>query len=269
MRLLTTASSAVRAQQLALDTVADNLANVNTNGFKARQVDFAETLAQNQNAGNLSGQGTQNPGQLDIGAGAVYRSISYNLEQGGLTKTDSPWDLAIAGSGYFPVTTSNGTTAYTRDGVFRVEFSTDQQGQSVGMIVDKQGNRLSTKPQFSILEGDTNFIINQDGKVMGLDKDGKTKNFGQINLAQFGKAERLSSIGDNLLVPTAESGPAVEMAPGSGDAGVIISQSLELSNVNLATAMAELIQAQRAYQVNVRMIQNGDQMEAIANSLRR
>ncbi len=272
MRIMATATSGVRAQQLAIDTAADNLANINTTGFKSHQVDFAAALAPQTSDYVLAVAGQEkepNQPKLNIGSGVTARDSILNLDQGALVETTSPWDLAIEGNGFFQMQTANGQVAYTRAGDFRLDYLTDSGGQKTGRLVDSLGNILKTTLPLQIPYKAANVTVSPDGRVTGLDDKGKAQEFGQINLAQFSAPDRLRAIGDNLYTYPDGAGTITEVKPGSYQSGMIRPQTREQSNTELTTVMAELVQAQRAYQLNIRMIKNGDEMWEMANSLRR
>lgn len=268
MRLIATAASGVRAQQLALDTIGDNMSNVNTTGFKERNIDFAETLAVS-NTPDKAKADNKNAVPVSLGSGVLYRNTYLNTQQGELVNTENPLDLAINGAGFFPVITGDGKTAYTRAGIFKIDYFIDPAGQKIGKIIDNQGNILKINPVKDIPQDIVSVSVSEDGQIRGIDAKDNTFELGQIKLAKFIKPEMLASIGGNLFTSTSDSGPAVEHIPGIGQTGKILPNTIEQSNVKLSSAMAELIQVQRAYQLNVRMVQNGDKMWEMANSLRR
>lgn len=263
MRLVGTAASGLRAQQIAIDTIGNNIANVNTTGFKASQINFAEALSTEVLSGNTKAEGTPDVITTGIGAGVVYNASGTNFQQGSMTPTDRPLDLGIEGSGFFQVITPDGKTAYTRAGAFQVDAS--------GQLADMQGNVL--QPSISIPSDATDFSVASNGEISGV-VAGVSTIFGQISLAEFQNPEGLQKNGNNFFVPTVNSGAPQIGQPGSVIAGnqvlgTIRGQSLEKSNVDLAVSMTDLIQVQRAYQVNARLIQDGDKMWGIANTLRR
>lgn len=261
MRLVGTAASGLRAQQVAIDSIGNNMANINTPGFKANQMIFAEALSTEVRSGNTKTEG-DTVVTLDVGVGVMYNASGTNFQQGNLNHTDRPLDLGIDGSGFFQVKTPDGETSYTRVGVFQVD--------GARQLVDMQGNVL--QPSISIPSEATNLIVSSNGDVKGV-VDGVEQTFGQISLVGFQNPEGLQKNGNSLFVPTVNSGAPQIGQPGStaGDQvlGTIQGQSLEQSNVDLATSMTDLIQVQRAYQMNARLVQNGDQMWGIANSMRR
>ncbi|AET70265.1 flagellar hook-basal body proteins [Desulfosporosinus orientis DSM 765] len=263
MRLIGTAASGLRAQQLEMDTIGDNLANADTPGFKANQMVFAEALATEVRSGRISEENANTVDTLDVGAGVLYSGINTNLQQGVLKETDRSLDLGINGDGYFQVMTPEGELAYTRAGALQIDGS--------GQLADMQGNIVQTNGL--IPAGATDVAIAENGDITGV-SNGESMVFGQLVLAGFQNPQGLQRTENNLFVPTANSGEAQVGQPGSATAGNLVlgtirSKSLEMSNVDMATSMTDLIQAQRAYQVNARLVQDGDQMWGIANALRR
>lgn len=263
MRLVGTAASGIRAQQVALDTIGNNMANANTPGFKANQTNFAEALSTEVRSGNIKAGGNTGAATLGVGAGVVLNAVGTNFQQGTLAPTDRPLDLGINGSGFFQVKTPDGNTGYTRAGAFQVDGS--------GQIADLQGNVV--QPSISIPSDATDLSVTSDGEITGV-VAGAKKIFGQISLAGFQNPEGLQRNGNTLFVPTANSGAPQVGQPGSTTAnnqvlGTIRGQSLEQSNVDLASTMTDLMLVQRAYQVNARLVSDGDKMWGIANTMRR
>ena len=263
MRLIGTAASGIRAQQIAIDTLGNNLANVNTPGYKANQVDFAEALSTEVGSGNIKTAGnTAVVNTLGVGAGVVYNAIGTNFQQGALIPSDRPLDLGIDGAGFFQVKTSDGSTAYTRVGAFQVDGS--------GQLCDLQGNIV--QPSISIPSGATGLSVATNGEIRGV-VNGTETIFGQISLVGFQNPQGLQRNANNLFVPTVNSGAPQVGVPGSTTAGQVLgtirAQTLEQSNVDLATSMTDLMEVQRAYQMNARLVSDGDQMWGIANSIRR
>lgn len=262
MSLIGTAAAGLRAQQLEIDTVGNNIANVNTLGFKQNQADFAETLATMVNSANPPAAGNQADLTVSIGAGALANGIGTDFSQGTLLPTDSPLDLGIDGEGFFAVRTPDGNTAYTRVGNFHPDGD--------GNLTDSQGNFLL--PETAIPAGTTDLTVSEDGIISG-NVNGTEQTLGQINLVGFQNPEGLQTIGNNLYAPTADSGrPQIGQAgstAGNLVLGKLKSKSLEQANVDLAVAMTDLLQAQRAYQMNARMISDADSMWNTANNIRR
>jgi len=262
MRLVGTAASGIRAQQVALDTIGNNMANANTPGFKANQMNFAEALSIEVRSGNTKTGGNTGGAKLSVGTGVVYNASGTNFQQGTLNPTDRPLDLGIDGSGLFQVMMPDGITGYTRAGAFQVD--------GAGQLADLQGNVV--QPSILIPSGATDLSVTSKGEITGVVAGAKTT-FGQLSLAGFQNPEGLQKIGNNLFVPTVNSGAVQVGQPGSTLSnqvlGTIRSQSLEQSNVDLATTITDLMQVQRAYQVNARLVSDGDKMWGIANTLRR
>lgn len=262
MRLVGTAASGLRAQQIAIDTIGNNLANANTPGFKANQMMFSEALSTEERSGNIKTEENAGVATFGIGSGVVYNVRGESFQQGTLAPSDRPLDLGINGSGFFQVKTPDGTTGYTRAGAFQVDVS--------GQFTDLQGNVV--QPNILIPSGATDLSVASNGEITGVIA-GEKKTFGQISLAGFQNPEGLLKNGNNLFIPTVNSGAPQVGQPGStiGNQvlGTIRSQSLEQSNVDLAVSMTDLIQVQRAYQLNARLVSHGDQMWGIANTMRR
>lgn len=265
MRLVGTAMSGLLAQQTAIDTIGNNLANANTQGYKASQMAFVEALSTEVRSGNAvpEQQNGNAVAAFDVGAGVLYGSSSINLQQGNLSNTDRVWDLGIDGSGFFQVQNPNGETSYTRVGAFQLDA--DRQ------LADMQGNVV--QPAIMIPEGASELVVAENGEITGV-IDGEAMTFGQITLVGFQNPGGLLRADNNLFIPSENSGEPLTGQPGSplvGNQvlGVVRSHSLEQSNVDIATSMTDLIQAQRAYQANARLVQDGDKMWGIANSLRR
>lgn len=266
MRLLGTAAAGIRAQQVALDVVSDNIANVNTTGFKSNQPDFAQALASELRPAGMTMNGLPVGANVNVGAGVLYNGIGIDFKEGTILKTDRPLDTAINGQGLFEVTTANGDKAYTRDGSFQID--------AAGNLCDKLGNRVTMVNEQGQVMPSGNLLnaqepeIGSDG-VVTAKLDGERMTFGQIPIAVFPNQEGLQKMGSNLYGISPSSGAPQFSKAGTLGAGSIQSNSLEASNVDVASNMTDLIQVQRAYQLNSRMVSNGDQMWGIANSLRR
>lgn len=263
MQLIGTAASGMRVQQLALDVLGNNIANVNTPGFKANAVDFAETLAGQMGPGQApvaTGAAGAGAGQgIQVGAGALYRATGTDFSQGSLVSSANPLDLGIEGAGFFTVTLPDGTIAYTRAGNFRPDAS--------GQIVDAAGNLLS--PRVQVPAGTARITVASDGTINGADAQGNPRVLGKIQLALIPNPESLNNMGDNLFLPQANTGAITLGQPGSPGYGQVRSNSLEQSNVDLAQEMTDMIETQRAYELNARLVQDGDTMWGLANALRR
>ena len=249
----------MRAQQLSLDTIANNLANINTAGFKASQVRFQDMLySVLKSPGAASGE-TEVPGGIQIGYGTRVAEIAKSFQQGSLKETGRDLDLAIEGDGFFEITMPDGTSAYTRDASFHVT--------AAGEVVTVDGYPVVGFD--NIDEGTTEITISGDGSfttvVNGVDTP-KT----QITLVLFMNPEGLRSIGRNLYLSTDASGEAqAGNNPGENGAGFLAQRYLEHSNVNAAEEMVNMIVTQRAYEANSKAIKAADEMMNVANQLRR
>mgnify|MGYP001297137410 FL=1 len=261
IRALWTASSGMNAQQLNIDTVANNLANVNTTGFKKSRLEFQDLLYQTiRGAGAVTAQGTMIPTPLQVGHGVRPVASTRIFEQGDTTQTGNALDLLIEGDGFFQVEMPDGTTAYTRSGSFKID--------SEGRIVTADGYIL--QPELVVPEDANSIIVATDGTVsVMLTGEDYPEEIGQIELVRFLNPEGLSSIGKNFYRMTAASGDAQYGTPGLDGLGEIAQGYLEMSNVKVVEEMVNMIVAQRAYEVNSKAIQASDEMLQTANNLRR
>jgi flagellar basal-body rod protein FlgG len=251
IRSLWTAKTGLDAQQMHLDVISNNLANVSTNGFKRQRAVFEDLLYQNmRQPGAQSTQQTQIPSGLMIGVGVRPVSTEHIHTQGGLQNTDNALDMAINGQGFFQVQMPDGTLAYTRDGAF--------QRDSTGQIVTSSGYPVS--PAITIPSDATSITISRDGVVSVTQPGNVTTTLGNIQLATFVNNGGLQSVGENLYVETASSGTPTPNTPGTNGAGLINQGMVEISNVNVAEELVNMIQTQRAYELNSRAIQTSDSM---------
>lgn len=252
IRSLWIARTGLDAQQTQLDVISNNLANVSTNGFKRSQAVFQDLLYQNlRQPGAQSSQQTQVPTGLQLGTGVRPVSTAHIFTQGNLQKTDNSLDIAVQGSGFFQVLLPDGTTAYTRDG----SFQKDNQGQ----IVTADGNPL--QPNITIPANALSITIGTDGTV-SITQPGAaaTTQVGSIQLATFINPAGLQSIGQNLFLETAASGTPTPNTPGTNGAGAVNQGFVETSNVNVAEELVTMIQTQRAYELNSKVISTSDSM---------
>lgn len=259
MHALFTAATGIDAQQLRVDIIANNLANVNTTGFKRSRGDFQDLLYQTlRPAGATSSSGTELPSGAQLGQGTRSVSIQKLYVQGDLQKTENQMDLAIEGEGFFKVLQPNGEEAYTRAGSF--------QRDSQGRIVTSEGYAL--QPEMTVPPDTVSISVAADGNVTVL-QGGKTAatSIGEIRLATFANPAGLNGIGRNLFLPTDASGPAVEGKPGENGVGTIAQGFLENSNVNVAEELVNMIIAQRAYEINSRVVQKSDEMLKFSNNI--
>lgn len=251
IRSLWIAKTGLEAQQTQLDVISNNLANVSTNGFKRSRAVFEDLLYQNmRQPGAQSTQQTQVPSGLMIGVGVRPVSTEHIHTQGGLQNTDNALDMAINGQGFFQVQMPDGTLAYTRDGAF--------QRDSTGQIVTSSGYPVS--PAITIPSDATSITISRDGVVSVTQPGNVTTTLGNIQLATFVNNGGLQSVGENLYVETASSGTPTPNTPGTNGAGLINQGMVETSNVNVAEELVNMIQTQRAYELNSRAIQTSDSM---------
>lgn len=261
IKAMRTAASGMIAQQMNVDNIANNLANVNTTGFKRSKIEFQDVLYQNlRKAGTASALGSAVPVGLSIGYGTRAAASSRQFTAGNLTSTGNPLDLAISGDGFFQIQHPDGTIAYTRDGAFKIS--------SDGRIVNIDGFYLD--PEITIPQDATAISVGTDGTVE-VTMVGQTDptNLGQIELARFVNPAGLEALGRNLLVATGASGDPQTDIPGQNGLGRLDQGYLEMSNVEVVDEMVNMIIAQRAYEMNSKAIQTADDMSSIANNLKR
>jgi flagellar basal-body rod protein FlgG len=261
MRSLWTAGSGMTAQQFNIDTIANNLANVNTAGFKKSRVDFQDLLYQSvRYAGTPVTQGAQIPTGIQIGHGVRPVATQKIFTQGTFQQTDNPLDLVIEGEGFFQVLMPDGTVAYTRDGAFKMDGE--------GRLVTSDGFTL--EPEILVPSNTVTVSVGTDGTVSAvLDGESEPQNLGSIELVRFVNPAGLQSFGRNLLLATAASGEPILGTPGLEGFGAIAQGYLEISNVGVVEEMVNMIIAQRAYETNSKAIQASDEMLQTANNLRR
>jgi len=263
MRALWTAASGMTGQQFNIDTIANNLSNVNTTGFKQNRADFEDLLYQTTRvAGTPATEVTVVPTGVQVGHGVKVAATQKVFTQGSLQSTGNVSDLAIQGEGFFRVLQYDGTFGYTRDGAFKID--------SNGQLVNSNGYRVM--PEVILPE---NFIreslsISQDGritvKVAGSDDP---LEIGQMELYRFVNPGGLQAIGENLYKITNASGEAIGSRPGFDGMGKTVQKFIEMSNVSVVQEMVNMIVAQRAYELNSKAIQTSDTMLGIANNLKR
>ncbi len=261
IRALWTAGTGMMAQQMNLDTISNNLANVNTTGFKKLRVEFEDLLYQTlRNAGSSATQGMQLPTGLQVGHGVRPIATTKIFTQGDYVLTENPLDLVIEGDGFFQVQMPDGTTGYTRCGAMKLS--------SEGRLTTSEGYYL--QPDITIPSNTQSINVGSDGTVsVILAGEEETQEIGQIELANFTNPAGLSNIGKGLYQRTSASGEAIVVTPGTEGVGTIIQGSLEMSNVKTVEEMVSMIVAQRAYEVNSKAIQAADEMLQTANNLRR
>ena len=259
---LHTAATGMQAQQTRTDVIANNLANVNTTGFKRSRAHFEDLLYQTlQGPATLGSRDTEQLPAVQVGLGTRLTSVQRIDSQGSLEQTSRPLDLAIEGEGYFEVQLPNGNTAYTRDGSLQVS---DQ-----GVLVSSQGYAI--QPPIKIPKEATSVTVSATGVVTAAGLTGATgsQELGRIELARFANASGLESMGQNLFSETPSSGDPIKGLPTEDGNGRIAQGYLESSNVEIVTEMVDMITAQRAYEINSKAVKNSEDMAQTANSLMR
>jgi flagellar basal-body rod protein FlgG len=252
IRSLWIARTGLDAQQTQLDVISNNLANVSTNGFKRGRAVFEDLIYQTlRQPGAQSSQTTQIPSGLQLGTGVRPVSTARIFTQGNLEKTESTLDLAVQGNGFFQITLPDGTTGYTRDG----SFTKDNQGQ----IVTSDGYPL--QPNITVPSNALTVTVGTDGTV-SITQSGTSAatQIGSIQLATFVNNSGLQSMGQNLFLETAASGTPTPSTPGTNGAGTVNQGYVETSNVNVAEELVSMIQTQRAYELNSKVISTSDSM---------
>ncbi len=253
MRSLNIAATGLAAQQMNIDTISQNLANMTTTGYKAARADFQDLIYQDLErvGANSTDQGTIRPTGIQVGLGVKTGAISRNGGQGTLQNTNNSLDLAVQGKGYFQVELPDGTIAYTRDGAFTVSEE--------GIIVTRDGFTIS--PSITIPDDAIGVSINQSGEVeVAIQGQIEPTLLGQIEMATFLNPNGLQPTGDNLFLETAASGTPTLGNAGEDGVGTILQGYLENSNVDPVAEITELIIAQRAYEMNTNVLSAADQM---------
>jgi flagellar basal-body rod protein FlgG len=259
LRGLWSAASGMNSQQLNLDVIANNLANVNTTGFKRSRADFEDLLYQTERMpGTENADGTQVPTGMQIGMGSRPTAVQKIFTQGDYENTGNELDWAIEGRGFFKVV-SNGEELYTRAGAFKLDRD--------GYIVTSNGDRL--QPEFAIPDGTTRISIDSYGLLVASDPGGAPLASVQLTTQDFANPAGLFSVGRNLYRPTQASGDPVEGNPGTENFGTIAQGFLEQSNVDVVKEMVDMIVTQRAYELNSKTVQTADEMLGLANNLKR
>lgn len=263
MRALWSAASGMKTQQSNMDVIANNIANVNTTGGKKQRAEFQDLIYQTmREAGAPSGADTQYPTGLQVGLGARLSATNRIFTQGNMQSTGNPTDIGIQGEGFFRIMLPDGTTAYTRDGTFKID--------SNGNLVTTDGYQLADNIQLDTNAPSDTIVISTDGQVSDKPAGSNTmSNRGQITLARFVNPSGLSAIGKNLFVQTDASGEPIENTPGQDGTGTLLQNTVEMSNVQIVEEMVNMIVAQRAYESNSKAITTSDSMLEIANGLKR
>lgn len=259
MRALSTSATGMRAQQLYVDTISHNLANVNTTGFKRGRVEFQDLLYQVVSP-NASLRGGADVQPIQVGHGVRLAGIRQIFTQGPTQITGNALDMAINGDGFFRVELPDGRYAYTRDGSFALD--------SEGSLVTSGG--LHVAPGFEFPESTTQVSVEKDGDLRILVAgEEEPRSLGQLEVYRFANPSGLSALGNNLFLASESSGKAQEGTAGRDGFGQIESGILEGSNVSVVEEMIRLIEAQRAYELNSKAIQTSEEMLSVANQLKR
>ncbi len=261
MRSLDIAGTGMQAQATNVEVISNNIANMTTTGFKRRRAEFQDLIYQNLRrvGSNSSDAGSVVPAGAQVGLGVKTAAIYRINEQGNLQQTSNAFDMAIRGNGFFQVTLPSGETAYTRDGTFALSAE--------GQIVTADG--YVVQPGVTVPADATNVTINASGQVqVTLDGQQAPALVGQIQLAVFPNAGGLDAQGDNLFLATTASGAAVTGTPASPGFGSVLQGFVETSNVNVVSEITNLITAQRAYEMNSKVITTSDQMLSTLTNLR-
>ena len=259
-RSLQTAALGMQTQQTSIDNISNNLANANTTGYKRSRVVFQDLMYENVQASAEGETDGAEPAELQIGSGATSVATVRNFSQGSFSKTGNSLDLAINGDGFFQVQRPDGSLAYTRDGTFTLS--------SEGNIVTQTG--LQVQPNLNVPPNAVEISINQEGVVKArLQGETEMVQLGQLELARFSNSGGLRPTGGNLYEQTEASGEPFIGTPGRDGLGTVRQGFLEKGNVEVVQEMTSLIQAQRTYELNSRMVTTSDEMMQTANNVKR
>lgn len=261
MRSLSIAATGMLAQQLNVEVISNNIANMNTTGYKRQRAEFQDLLYQDQRrvGSSSSDTGTIVPSGVQIGIGVRTAAVYRITEQGNLVSTQNTYDLAVQGKGFFKVELPNGDTGYTRAGSFQLSAE--------GVIVTTDG--FTIQPTLTIPDKAVSVTINSSGEVLAK-VAGKVdpEKVGQLSLANFPNEAGLDLLGDNMLGETPASGSPLLGTPGTDGFGTVLQGFLETSNVNVVQEVTNLITAQRAYEMNSKVIEASDEMMRTLTQLR-
>ncbi|MCF8240166.1 MAG: flagellar basal-body rod protein FlgG [Melioribacteraceae bacterium] len=262
-RALRTASSGMYAQQVNIQVISNNIANINTTSFKKARAEFKDLIYQEVTANPQNSEVTgtiENPSsKIQVGTGVKPSSTQKILTQGDLAETGHQLDIAIHGEGFLQVRRADGTFGYTRDG--SMKLSAD------GSLVTSSGNII--EPGFTITEDAVEVSITRDGRVSLKELDGSYYELGSLELVKFVNPGGLASLGDNIFGETEQSGPPIIGTPGSTGFGEVHQGYLESSNVDIVEEMIAMITAQRAYEINSKTVKTVEEMMTMANNLKR
>jgi flagellar basal-body rod protein FlgG len=261
LRSLFIAATGMEAQKLNIDVISNNLANVNTVGFKKSRADFQELIYQDlRTAGAVSAEGSQIPTGIQVGLGVKPVAVQKLFLQGDFVHTGNNLDIVIEGDGFFQITMPDGSLAYTRAGAFKLD--------SDGRIVNSDGYPL--EPAITIPADTSSITVGSDGKVTAVQAGSVTPTeIGQLELARFINPGGLKAMGKNLFTPTGSSGEVTTGNPSTAGFGTVAQGYIEMSNVNVVEEMVNMIVSQRAYEINSKAVQASDEMLQVANNIKR
>lgn len=263
MRALWTASTGMMAQQLNVDTISNNIANVNSIGYKKARIEFKDLLYETMEKGMVKdGQGK--PVNLQVGHGVKVAASTRFFSQGNMDRTENPYDLAIDGPGFFKIAGPNGEEQYTKDGSFKISVD----GDTMKLVTSDGYFVQGTNGDIDLGANVKDVIIDESGLITVRRTDETLEEVGSLTIATFVNPAGLESIGKNLYKTSLASGEAFDAAE-DGSGGGVLQGYLESSNVQVVEEMVKLIQAQRAYEINSKSIQTADEMLGMANNLRR
>ena len=258
MKALSIAATGMNAQQTNLDVIANNIANINTTGFKRARAEFSDLLYQTDRAKGVPNEANENiiPEGVHIGLGVRTAAVRNVHQQGGLASTGNPFDLALTGAGWFQIEGAGGETFYSRAGAFNTN--------ATGEMVTVDGYRVV--PGITIPENTLEVIVNESGEVFArVSGQTELQALGQLTLARFANDAGLNPLGDNLFAETEASGAAVVGVPGDPGFATVRQGYLEDSNVDPVKEITDLISAQRGYEMNSKVIQAADEMAAVVS----
>ncbi len=260
IRAMGSAASGMKAQQMNIDTIANNLANVNTTGYKRSHTEFQDLLYEKVMPGGLvNAEGRATPVRVEVGHGVKLVATNKNFDQGTIVATGNPLDIMIEGDGFFQVRMPDGTIKYTRDGSFKMDADRN--------VVTSEGYRL--EPALVIPEDAMDVSVSRDGVVstMVQGDDANVQEIGQLELARFPNAAGMAALGGNLFSQTPGSGQPILGGPGLEGMGATSAGYLEMSNVETVDELVNMITAQRAYELNSKTITMSDEMLQVVNRL--
>jgi len=256
IKSLQNSAAGINSQQSRIDATASNVAGVNTDTFKRQRVSFSDLVYEKLAGSGLPVKPGADPAQ---GSGSRQVAVLRNFDQGVLRETGRETDLAVSGRGFFKLTLPDGRTAYTRYGGFKVSAQ--------GELVSEEG--YSLYPGVVLPQGFQEVMVDRNGKISARGADGEVSELADLTLSNFINPAALEPLGGGLFAATDQAGPEEEVVPGQNGLGEIIQKNLESSNVDLAAEMTELLESQKAYQVNARALRTSDEIWSMANNLRK